>query len=88
MLRTIYSLIDPRTHKVRYIGCTIDLTRRIAEHIVGNPSKAVPLVDTWIEELMKLGLQFNWVIIEEFDDDLWYGQREIKWIKKLKIIKQ
>lgn len=33
MLKTIYALIDPRTDDVRYVGATVDLPRRLGEHL-------------------------------------------------------
>lgn len=48
---TIYALIDPRDNRIRYVGCTYNLTLRLSQHLQChglNPAK-----DAWIQELKK-----------------------------------
>jgi hypothetical protein len=45
---TIYGLVDPRTHEVRYVGQT---TRPIEVRLAGHLAAPAPLVRAWVEEL-------------------------------------
>lgn len=48
---TIYALIDPRDHSIRYIGIAVDVQKRYYEHLHGLCNKSVR---QWIKELRKL----------------------------------
>lgn len=53
--RTIYGLIDPRDELIHYIGLTVDLRKRMVNHL--SVKRVVKLkVDAWILELRQLGL--------------------------------
>lgn len=72
----IYGLTDPRTSKVRYVGCTKKLKKRFEEHLEDNRFNK----GRWIECLKKQGLVPGVVILEKIDDEKWQ-ETERKWIK-------
>lgn len=73
----IYSLIDPQSNQVRYIGKSINPKRRYYEHIkyVDNNSHK----SNWIKKLILQGLKPSLSIIEECDLNTWES-RERYWI--------
>ena len=48
----IYVLKDPRTGDVRYVGCTVDMQKRLSDHV----NKPLKCIRQWIWELKSLGL--------------------------------
>lgn len=56
MKATIYALVDPNTHQVRYVGRTSQpVTRRLAQHITqrrGNKRSGQRPVYEWISSLL------------------------------------
>ncbi len=74
----IYSLIDPRYNKVRYIGKTVNLKRRYEQHLYlftgNNPRK-----ERWIQGLKNEGLKPEMVVIEECNESNWMDS-EKRWI--------
>jgi hypothetical protein len=83
MTKHVYCLIDPRTNKVRYIGCTQDINRRVADHIGGWLGK-IETVQSWIDELVSQGLHIQWKILET-TNDTWWGRTEQRWLKHYKL---
>ena len=76
----IYALIDPRDGKIKYIGKTNNIRKRIREHIRDEENN---LKYAWIKSLKKLKLQPEVLILEETDlgnDNFW----EIFWISQCK----
>lgn len=77
----IYSLSDPTTKEVRYIGKTNNVKRRYNEHLIG---KKIPLnnhKDNWIRTLTSKNLKPILNVIEEVTNEDW-GEREIYWISQ------
>lgn len=52
---TVYSLSDPRTGKVRYVGCTVNLNNRYRAHC--RPRYHSKLHCMWIASLLTDGLK-------------------------------
>jgi hypothetical protein len=78
MQRTIYALIDPRTKKVRYVGCTNDLDRRLWEHL-NNPPSSRPQIQKWLLELDEAQLAIVHVVLDKTDRE--DHAEEQRWIK-------
>jgi hypothetical protein len=74
----IYTLCDPDTLMVRYVGKTNNPRHRLAQHLLekkkDNSHKA-----RWIKKLKREGKKPILQIIEEVDMDKW-EEAEIKWI--------
>jgi len=63
--RFVYSLSDPETGNVRYIGVTADTQRRYKDHCANFPEKSDKF--NWIEELKSKGFLPVISVIEECD---------------------
>jgi hypothetical protein len=80
----IYALIDPRTDDIRYVGKTNQpLPRRLSAHLI-EKSKCHRC--NWISELKRFGLVPLIEIIEEVKEGINWQEREIFWIKHLRIV--
>jgi len=66
----IYSLSDPITDEVRYIGKTIRPKQRYKEHIRNSKDKKT-YSNCWINSLIKDGLKPILSILEECDESNW-----------------
>lgn len=56
MKKTIYALVDPRTGDVRYVGASVDLKRRVREHM--HRSKRLDSHSArWIRQLLDEGFR-------------------------------
>lgn len=77
----IYTLSDPRTAKIRYVGKTVNLKRRLAGHIGcdgrGNRKHS------WVRSLTVLGLKPEMEVIEVAGDDEWESSERF-WIALIK----
>lgn len=80
MITYIYSLIDPRTQEVRYVGKSNTPSKRLIAHICTTHEDCNPHKQNWIKELKVEGLRPILSIIEETTLDLW-PEREIYWIE-------
>lgn len=81
MNHTIYKLIDPRTHEIRYIGRTKHtLIKRLYEHCTVRNLKSNTHKNNWIKQLISLNLRPIIEVIETVDLTQVYI-REIYWIK-------
>lgn len=79
----IYTLTDPRTNEIRYVGKTVQsLNYRLACHIY-QTKRYRHHNSSWIKSLLKLNLR---PIIEELDevDESKWVETEIYWIAQLK----
>jgi predicted GIY-YIG superfamily endonuclease len=74
----IYTLTDPRTNIVRYVGISENAHKRYKQHIKTDSSSNPKNV--WIKELHALGLQPILTIIEEAPDRQTAMDREKEWV--------
>jgi len=76
MIHFIYTLTDPRTKVIRYVGKTNNPSVRLALHL---SEKRGTHKNNWIHQLSSLGLRPIMDVIEECADDNW-AERERFWI--------
>lgn len=77
----IYTLSDPITNEVRYIGQTVmSLKMRLGNHIRESRTNKNTYKLNWIRSLEKKGVK---PIIELLDEGIW-GETEIYWISQFK----
>jgi group I intron endonuclease len=74
----IYSLTDPETEQMRYVGKSINLKKRFSQHLRRSPKRNHHCAN-WIKSLLKKNLQPKLDVIEEATEDNW-KEREIYWI--------
>ena len=79
MLFDIYGLIDPRTLELFYVGCTLNMRRRLTEHLkrihwVGHNEA----LGQRIRNFKQAGLIPSLVVFERTEDKT----RELVWIIK------
>jgi hypothetical protein len=81
----IYTLKDPRTDLVRYVGKTVVLPRiRYAQHLY-NWQRSITKVNSWIQSLSLNGLKPAMEIVGEFDNNE-LSKKEIEIIKLYKAV--
>jgi hypothetical protein len=81
MIYNIYSLKDPNTLEIKYIGCTtIKLNLRLSQHIWDAKNKNSKK-SKWLQELLLQNLKPIIELIEECTEDNWQ-EREMFWIAK------
>jgi len=75
---TVYALIDPRDHAVRYIGMTDDIYRRLKAHLreTANMAKYA-----WIQGLQKEQRVFIMHTLEQCQQHAQAVERETYWIR-------
>lgn len=79
----IYSLVDPITNQIRYVGKTVNLEQRLYNHI--NHAKTMKYkrhVYYWINSLLKQGKLPIMNVLEECKTD--WQEREQYWIEQHK----
>lgn len=79
---TIYSLVDPRTDKVRYVGCTTDVADRFNIHIL-HCRRVDSACTRWLVELLDLQLLPKLQLLEE-GSGAGFMLREAYWIQQFK----
>lgn len=78
---SIYTLTDPRTDAIRYVGVTMfTLRQRLLDHIRKARWGEKTHRAAWIRQLLKLGLKPTINLLEETED----RYRECYWIAKLR----
>lgn len=75
----IYTLSDPRTEKVRYVGVTFRGKARYNEHLSRAVTGGKTHRDCWIRSLIAAGLRPTYQILEEGQGDGWQAA-ERRWI--------
>lgn len=80
--KTIYGLVDPTTKLIRYVGCSEDVERRLAEHIYARSNSTKPLAD-WINSLVEEDLFPTCQILEVVNVDF-CRKAETRWTKHYK----
>jgi group I intron endonuclease len=78
----IYTLSDPITNEIRYIGKTININIRLSQHIAES-MKAKNHKASWIKSLTKKGLLPKIDVIDIIQDENWEWL-EIYWISQFK----
>jgi predicted GIY-YIG superfamily endonuclease len=76
MNKTVYALIDPRSRKVRYVGCSHDIQKRLKQHCT-NPAYRLY---KWIRELASYGMVPKLKKLEEFSSKHEAYKQERYWI--------
>lgn len=69
----IYGLVDPRDNEIRYIGKTIDISKRLYEHI-RSAKKSKPgstKKNDWIRKLCKHNLEISLIELDCVDIEEW-----------------
>lgn len=79
----IYSLSDPISNEIRYIGKSVDAKRRFYNHIKMAKSGDKRHISNWINKLLKDGKRPVLNIIERCNNDNWI-EREMFWISNYK----
>lgn len=77
----IYTLNDPRTGEVRYVGMT-HRAARLYEHVY-RPKRERTHVACWIKSLSDAGLRPSMVVLEEGVGPSW-AERERYWISEMR----
>jgi hypothetical protein len=76
----IYALVDPRTHKVMYVGQSIDIASRYKQHCGLPQGYGLSGRSKWLIELRLLGLKPSLLILEEVKAQAVLTETERKWI--------
>ena len=77
----IYTLVDPTTNEIRYVGKANDPERRLSNHVYQHGDTSNPHKHNWIKKLVRQGLKPIMHVIEICADSEW-KQREKYWIAK------
>lgn len=75
----IYTLIDPQTNNIRYVGMSQNAYKRYGGHLI-IPSKNLTKKDLWVQEILSAGLAPTLCIIETLTTKEEAEQREGYWI--------
>ena len=78
----IYTLADPETGAVRYIGATKDAHDRKRRHLAHGSNKGTRPVMGWLRSLFAKGQQPVFTLVEETTD---LDAREQHWVAKLRV---
>lgn len=81
----IYSLEDPRTGEIRYVGVTFRVKARLREHMSRAVRGGRTHRDCWLRSLIAAGLRPTCAILEQGCDDRW-PERERFWIAAHKLM--
>lgn len=83
-VQVIYTLVDPRTNEVHYVGRTGNPERRFQKHLYERYGGTNELKCEWIDELRSLGLRPLMVIVENVETPNGKViERERRWIFNL-----
>lgn len=76
---TIYALVDPFTGKVRYVGKTVNLKKRIRDHLRSDNLTRKTRVTHWMMSILERGFFPQVKILEIVDESRW-AEAERNWI--------
>lgn len=79
----IYTLTDPRTVKVRYVGVTFRGKQRLNEHLSRAVTGGKTHRDCWIRSLITVGLRPLYATVEQGQGEGWQ-EAERRWIALLR----
>lgn len=74
----IYALIDPRTNDVRYVGCTDNIHRRFAQHLLSSHKNDEKT--GWLEDLKEADVLPSLLVLEKGIEAENKLDRETFWI--------
>lgn len=80
----IYGLCDPGSSTIRYIGKTVNIKSRLAQHLYKAQTTTYKMnpCAVWIDELKLNGQRPDLIVLEETTEDEWEA-KEQEWIKTL-----
>lgn len=78
--RYIYSLSDPESGDVKYVGATVNPMKRLSVHCSPSARKGVEL-GHWLSGLLNRGVRPVLCVLERVDGPEW-GERETWWIQR------
>ena len=67
----IYTLSDPRTGQVRYVGKALNLKARLRQHIRQRTDQRMTPRSAWLISLSRAGLEPVMAVLEECSEDAW-----------------
>src|ERR1044072_2158681 len=76
---SIYTLSDPRTNQIRYVGVTFRGRVRLNEHLSHAMTGGNTYRDRWIRSLIMAGVRPLYAVIEEGQGEGWQ-EAERQWI--------
>lgn len=82
MTTYIYTLSNPLTNEIKYVGKTINLRTRYAGHLSNGKLNRCSKVSNWIKNLLNNNLKPVMEIIDSTDND--WASLEVYWISQLK----
>lgn len=82
----IYTLSDPRTNEVRYVGVTYDIKQRFYYHVYSAKHRRTTKNHCWVFSLLNQGISPLMEIIEEIkpESGMTWQEAEIFWIETLR----
>ena len=78
----IYTLSDPESNAIRYVGKTINIDKRLSQHIAES-KKSKNHKASWIKSLINKNITPKIEVIDEIDSEEWEWL-EIYWIAQIK----
>lgn len=79
----IYALADPKTDEIRYVGKSIDPSKRLEDHIKTSYNDH-RRKSNWIQSLMRNDLRPKLIILEEVPEEFWQDA-ERNWIAHYRV---
>lgn len=79
-MRVVYALLDPRDGTIRYVGVSTNVQGRVQFHRNGGGAKDNPAKVAWVGELRVLGLEPEYLQLEECSDSEEAFRAEKRWI--------
>lgn len=83
-MRVIYSLADPRTDAVRYVGKADSLKTRVQNHLCPSNLRKTKHCSKWLASLVRDGLKPIVAELESLSDTADWEASERRWIKHFK----
>lgn len=81
----IYTLSEPNTGRVRYVGKTNDMKQRFSDHYSESVAKRSNKRDKWVKSLKAKGLFPIMEVLETVAEDEWEDAEKF-WIQNLKFL--
>ena len=78
----IYTILDPRDNKIRYVGKSVDFDYRKLRHLYNAKKSTRSHKDAWIRGILKSGLNPIFEVLDECSEQNW-KEVESYWIYQL-----